>query len=139
MLPLRIMELKQSLAIAYIRTKFKILATISTRKTAEEAFKLFCPPLTKPITEIPQLFKDAEKLSFESNGLKIQGYRWNYPQQNKVLVLHGFSSAACKFERYIANLIDKGYEVLAFDAPAHGNSEGKTVNVVQYSDMIKKP
>ncbi|HTC00582.1 MAG TPA: alpha/beta fold hydrolase [Ferruginibacter sp.] len=132
------MKLKQSLAIAYIRTKFKILATMSKRKAAEEAFTLFCTPLIKPITEIPQLFKEAESLQFESNGLKVQGYRWNHPQQKKVMVLHGFSSAACKFERYIASLIDKGYEVLAFDAPAHGNSEGKTVNVVQYSDMIKK-
>ncbi|HMG81659.1 MAG TPA: alpha/beta fold hydrolase [Ferruginibacter sp.] len=132
------MKLKQSLAIAYIRTKFKILATISKRKAAEEAFTLFCTPLIKPIKEIPQLFKEAESLQFESNGLKVQGYRWNHPQQKKVMVLHGFSSAACKFERYIASLIDKGYEVLAFDAPAHGNSEGKTVNVVQYSDMVKK-
>lgn len=132
------MKLKQSLAIAYIRTKFKILATISKRKAAEEAFTLFCTPLIKPIKEIPQLFKEAESLQFESNGLKVQGYRWNHPQQKKVMVLHGFSSAACKFERYIASFIDKGYEVLAFDAPAHGNSEGKTVNVVQYSDMVKK-
>lgn len=132
------MKLKQSLAIAYIRTKFKILASISKRKAAEEAFTLFCTPLIKPIKEIPQLFKEAESLQFESNGLKVQGYRWNHPQQKKVMVLHGFSSAACKFERYIASLIDKGYEVLAFDAPAHGNSEGKTVNVVQYSDMVKK-
>jgi len=138
MLPLWIMKLKQSLAIAYIRTKFKILATMSKRKAAEEAFTLFCTPLIKPITEIPQLFKEAESLQFESNGLKVQGYRWNHPQKKKAMVLHGFSSAACKFERYIASLIDKGYEVLAFDAPAHGNSEGKTVNVVQYSDMIKK-
>jgi esterase/lipase len=138
MLPLRIMKLKQSLAIAYIRTKFKILATISKRKAAEEAFTLFCTPLIKPIKEIPQLFKEAESLQFESNGLKVQGYRWNHPQQKRVMVLHGFSSAACKFEKYIVSLIDKGYEVLAFDAPAHGNSEGKTVNVVQYSDMVKK-
>jgi len=114
------------------------LASISKRKAAEEAFTLFCTPLIKPIKEIPQLFKEAESLQFESNGLKVQGYRWNHPQQKKVMVLHGFSSAACKFERYIASLIDKGYEVLAFDAPAHGNSEGKTVNVVQYSDMVKK-
>jgi pimeloyl-ACP methyl ester carboxylesterase len=138
MLSLLNMKLKQSLAIAYIRTKFKILATRSKRKAAEEAFTLFCTPLIKPIKEIPQLFKEAESLQFESNGLKVQGYRWNHPKKNKVMVLHGFSSAACKFERYIASLLDKGYEVLAFDAPAHGNSEGKTVNVVQYSDMIKK-
>lgn len=35
-------------------------------------------------------------------------------------------------------LVQKKYEVLAFDAPAHGGSEGKTVNAVEYAAMIKK-
>ena len=35
-------------------------------------------------------------------------------------------------------LENKGYEVLAFDAPAHGDSEGSTVNAIEYSEMIKK-
>jgi pimeloyl-ACP methyl ester carboxylesterase len=34
-------------------------------------------------------------------------------------------------------MIAKGYEVLAFDAPAHGASEGKQINVVIYKDMLE--
>ena len=33
-------------------------------------------------------------------------------------------------------LIKKGYEVLAFDAPAHGESTGKTINAVVYKDLV---
>ena len=34
--------------------------------------------------------------------------------------------------------IKQGYEVLAFDAPAHGQSEGKTSNLLDYMEMIRK-
>jgi pimeloyl-ACP methyl ester carboxylesterase len=33
-------------------------------------------------------------------------------------------------------MMKKGYEVLAFDAPAHGFSTGKTLNAEVYKDMI---
>ncbi|GAC1708796.1 MAG: hypothetical protein NVS9B7_26080 [Flavisolibacter sp.] len=34
--------------------------------------------------------------------------------------------------------MDKGYEVLGFDAPAHGMSDGKSIDVVLYKDFILK-
>jgi pimeloyl-ACP methyl ester carboxylesterase len=34
-------------------------------------------------------------------------------------------------------LVKKGYEVLAFDAPAHGRSSGKRITAVIYRDLIK--
>ena len=87
----------------------------------------------------------AEKLSFTLKlpsgtlkALTIQGYRWNHPAKQRILILHGFGSAAFKFEQYVAGLTRKGYEVLAFDAPAHGSSEGKRTNAVEYSEMIKE-
>jgi pimeloyl-ACP methyl ester carboxylesterase len=130
------MKLKQRLAITYIRTKFKILTVFSKRVTAEQAFRLFCTPLERSIaTQVPQ---NAEAIGFTWNGLQINGYRWNHPQPKKALLLHGFGSAAHKFERYAAPLIAKGYEVLAFDAPAHGSSEGKRINAVEYTDVIKE-
>jgi pimeloyl-ACP methyl ester carboxylesterase len=132
------MQLKQKLAISYIRTKFKVLSLISKRKTAEEAFKLFCTPLVKSANKPRTVFSWAETLSFKMNGLNIQGYRWNKDNPHKVLILHGFGSSANSFHSYIVAMIDKGYQVLAFDAPAHGNSEGRTVNASEYCDMIEK-
>lgn len=130
------MKLKQRLAISYIRTKFKLLSAISKQKAAKEAFKLFCTPLGRSIEKVP--LKNAEPLQFELDGKMIRGYRWNHPGNKKVLILHGFGSAAYKFERYASPLVKKGYEVLAFDAPAHGSSEGKRTHAVEYAAMIRK-
>jgi len=52
------------------------------------------------------------------------------------LILHGFESSVVNFEKYASALINKRYEVLAFDAPAHGRSTGKTINVITYKNMI---
>jgi pimeloyl-ACP methyl ester carboxylesterase len=131
------MKIKQILAIQYIRAKFKVLALVSNRKAAEKAFELFCTPLQKSKKSAPGVFSLAKSLKFTLNGLTIKGYCWNKGQTKKVLILHGFSSSAYNFQAYVLPLVEKGYEVLAFDAPAHGNSGGKTINVVQYREMIE--
>jgi pimeloyl-ACP methyl ester carboxylesterase len=131
------MNLQKKLTFAFIRAKLKLLTLINKRKAAAVAFKLFCTPFnTEPVKESP-VFKNAEKLKFDLEGKKISGFRFNNPKTNKVLILHGFSSNIQKFEKIILPLIDKQFEVLAFDAPAHGNSEGKTINVLEYKAMIK--
>lgn len=130
------MKLVQRLAIGYIRTKFKWMRHFSKRKTAEAAFRLFCTPYIR--TRNKNKLHNAEPLSFQFESVSIRGYRWNHPQPKKALLLHGFNSAAHKFAEYALALSAKGYEVLAFDAPAHGNSGGKMVNALVYSSMIKK-
>lgn len=37
---------------------------------------------------------------------------------------------------FISPLIEKGYEILAFDAPAHGRSEGKRINALDYKNFV---
>ena len=137
------MKLSQRLAIGYIQTKFKVLTIVSKRKTAEKAFELFSTPYLRSKKKKHPV--NAEILSFtlsmpsgKKEKIAIKGYRWNHPQPYKALILHGFGSAAHKFEQYAGPLVKKGYEVLAFDAPAHGDSGGTTTNAVEYSEMIKK-
>lgn len=132
------MKLTKILALNYIRLKFRVLSLISVRKTAMAAFELFCTPLEKSKKQTPPVFKFAEPVYELFNGQKLKGYRWNKGQAKKVLILHGFASAAHKFHRYVLPLIEKGYEVLAFDAPAHGSSAGKTINAIEYREMIQK-
>jgi pimeloyl-ACP methyl ester carboxylesterase len=129
------MKLSQRLAIGYIQTKFKLISAFSKRKAAEKAFVVFGTPFMKSVSKAP--VKNAEKIQFYLNGKKMNGYRWNHASASKALILHGFGSAAHKFEDYALLLIDKGFEVLAFDAPAHGHSEGDTTNAIEYSEMIK--
>jgi esterase/lipase len=131
-----IYKIAREIAISYYRTKFRILSAVSKKKAAEIAFELFCTPQLRYRKPLSKNFAGAEKLHFNIHGETVRGYRWNKGGSKKVLIAHGFNSSVTSFDRYILPLIRKGYEVLAFDAPAHGRSTGKTINAVVYSDMI---
>ena len=131
------MKVQKNLAIGFIRTKLNLLSVVNRRRSGEEAFRLFCTPLSRYKGKEAAVFLAGEKLEFKLGANTIKGYRCNHPQPKKALLLHGFSSTCHKFDKYAVALIAKGYEVLAFDAPAHGFSEGSTVNAVDYSAMIK--
>ncbi len=129
-------KLAQQLAMGYYRTKFRILSALSKKKAAEIALELFSTPQFRYKRPLPRIFEDAGKINFRIHGETVTGYRWNIGGQRRVLIAHGFNSSVARFDRYIRPLVSKGYEVLAFDAPAHGFSSGKTINVVVYKDMI---
>jgi pimeloyl-ACP methyl ester carboxylesterase len=130
------MKLSQRLAISYIRGKFKLLTAISKKKAAEKAFDLFCTPQRRHVKPLPKIFEQAEKVHFRIDGNTVNGWRWNYPAERKALIIHGYESSVINFDSYIRPLIKKGYEVLAFDAPAHGRSDGKKINAPLYKKMI---
>jgi pimeloyl-ACP methyl ester carboxylesterase len=130
------MKITQKIALTYIRSKFRVLAAVSSVKAANSAFTLFCTPYQKSKKTATAIFNSAEKIEFELETFTIRGFRWNSGAAKRVLILHGFSSCVYNFDKYIAIFVKKGYEVLAFDAPAHGRSTGKTVNAVLYKEMI---
>lgn len=132
------MKLSQRLALGYIRTKFKVLSSISKKKAAEKAFELFCTPQQRNKKPLPKIFEQAEELNFKIDNIMVRGWRWNYPAVRKALIIHGFESTVVNFDKYIKPLIVKGYEVLAFDAPAHGRSEGKQINAPLYKRTIQE-
>jgi pimeloyl-ACP methyl ester carboxylesterase len=130
------MRLAQRLVLRYIRTKFKLLSSISKRKAAISAFELFCTPQYRNKKKLPPVFEKAEGLEFPFERSIVRGYRWNKGGEKKVLIMHGFESSAVNFDRYVKPLIRKGYEILAFDAPAHGRSTGKKITAVIYKRMV---
>lgn len=132
------MKFSQQLALSCIRAKFTLWATISKKKAAEKAFVLFCTPQRRNKKALPPIFKEAETLHFKLDGIPITGWRWNKGAERKFLILHGFESSVVNFDRYIRPAIKKGMEVLAFDAPAHGRSGGKTITIPLYRKLIKE-
>lgn len=130
------MKLAQRVAINYLRARFSLLSSISKKKAAQKAFELFCTPQTRNKKKLPPIFKEAEKLKFVFEEIIIAGYRWNHPAEKKLLILHGFESSVINFDHYVRPFIRKGYEVLAFDAPANGRSGGKMISALVYKRFI---
>lgn len=130
------MKLVQKFAVVYIRTRLRLVSYVSVKKAAQIAFDLFCTPQIRVVRKLPALFEKGEPIRLAFGDYTIAGYRWNKGQERKVLLVHGFESTMTNFEHYIGPLIEKGYEVLAFDAPAHGRSSGTMMNALVYRDFI---
>lgn len=132
------MQLAQKVAIGYIRAKLNLIGVVSKKQAAKEALLIFSTPFRKVKKEAPPIFGKSEIIGFRLHKNKLTGYRWNHPSPKKFLILHGFESSAYNFDRYIKPMIKLGYEVVAMDAPAHGKSEGKTINLLDYIDTIEE-
>ena len=135
------MKLKEKLAINYIRAQLNILALVSPKAAAQKAFQLFCTPHKRHGGKSSFTVK-GERLSFKQDGHSIRGHRWlphpaSTPPLKKVLIAHGFESSSRNFDQYIPPLLEKGYEVLAFDAPAHGQSGGKKITLPAYIKSLQ--
>lgn len=133
------MKLSQRLMLKYYKAKIKTIGLVSPEKAATEAFDLFCTPFkTKKTTKIPPIFHHSLPVSVEVNGITVRGFQWKseLSSARKILIVHGFSSYSYKFEQYVVMLRKEGFEVLAFDAPGHGISDGKRINALIYRDAI---
>ncbi|MDN5781551.1 MAG: alpha/beta fold hydrolase, partial [Luteimonas sp.] len=49
-----------------------------------------------------------------------------------VLLAHGWSSHGTRFQAWVARLREAGYAVVAFDQPAHGRSDGRHSNLLEF-------
>lgn len=132
------MKIQKKVLYIFLRYKLILLSILFPKKCGNYAFTLFCTPPEKFKGSKAKIFETAEPLSFLLNNIRINGFRVSASGKNKVLLLHGFCSSIHKFEKLALAFSQSGYEVLAFDAPAHGISEGKTVNALDYCNMIQK-
>jgi pimeloyl-ACP methyl ester carboxylesterase len=62
---------------------------------------------------------------------------WHYGEGPTVVVAHGWNGAATQLFRLIARLVRGGFEVVAFDQPAHGLSGGTHTDVAEMADALR--
>lgn len=118
------------------------LSVVAPRRAGELAFRIFCSPRRNALRDQDRSFLEkAEQLELQAEGLPIRVYRWVSPVQTQdekiVLFLHGWESNSARWRKYVKPIREAGFTVMALDAPAHGNSGGKQVNLPLYSRVIK--
>lgn len=115
---------------------FNLLAFIHPEKLKKDGFVLFCTPFPRILKPHHQAFLiPAMSEVIEVDGDKIQTYRWGTGSK-KILLVHGWASHSFRWKSYIKSLIENDFTVFALDAPAHGNSTGKIMNLVMYEKVL---
>jgi len=79
----------------------------------------------------------GETFVINIQGKKIQCYRWgNSPKT--ILVIHGWAGRATQFRRFVKPFLKSGYQVVGFDGPGHGKSDGKKTNLDEFEMTIQE-
>lgn len=122
----------------WLRTCFSIMEKISPFLSSRIATRLFFTPIKfkTPDNELA-IYNAAKKSIFNFKKYNIQMYEWG-SSKNAVLLVHGWSSRGTQIAHLAKPLIENGYKVYSFDAPAHGKSNGKKTNIIEISELILK-
>lgn len=98
--------------------------------------KLFFTPFKYPYppSEL-ELLRRAKQYNIHFLGNKIAIYEYGIGPT--VIFAHGWSGRGTQFKKFVPDFVKQGYKVVLFDAPGHGNSGGKTVNLIEYGKLLK--
>lgn len=116
---------------------FPILENLLPFVAKSIVVRLFFTPFRfSPREEENRMQSTGKEYSITVNNQKVIIHSWG---KGPVAVLvHGWSGRGMQLRKFINPLLNKGYQVISFDAPGHGKSEGKQSTLIEFSDTIKK-
>lgn len=122
-----------------ITRSMRFLQFFSHRLALRFALKLFFTTLKFkiPEREKPVYNLARRKWNKTDKGVEFEQFEWGEPGNETILLVHGWSGRGTQFFQLIEALLEKGYHVISFDAPAHGNSKLKQTNLLEFTDCIR--
>lgn len=120
-----------------IRLLFSTLGYIFPRPMARLAYRFFSTPRHRARhRSSDELLESARIFEFMYGRQLLKGYEWGYSGRT-VLLVHGWESRGTALRSFVPALLEMGYRVVAFDGPAHGNSDGKRTNLLHFSGAVR--
>ena len=130
-------KIKAYLLAKSIGLYLNLLSYVKPEKASFLAYRFFTEPRTGRLEKhnLPPILKDNFHETLVHGELQFQTYLWP-GNENVILLVHGWESNASRWENLIPHLLKSGSTIVAIDAPAHGLSSGKELNLVMYADII---
>ncbi|MDR7212632.1 alpha/beta hydrolase [Flavobacterium piscis] len=116
----------------------KLCALISRKLVVIYAAKLFTTPIKHKLPK-RELKMDCESIQetieVPSINKNITVYEYG-KSDKKVMLVHGWSGRGTQLFKIADVLLENGYSVVSFDAPAHGKSEGKSTIMSEFIESV---
>lgn len=115
----------------------KLLERFSPKLTARIAFHFISNPKVKKFRSFEKSIEEqAKKSTMQFKKFSIAMYEWGEGDKIAFLV-HGWEGRASNFGAIIPRLVKKGYKVVSFDAPSHGNSTKRKTSFFDIPELIE--
>ena len=123
--------------IGAIRAGFACLNQVSPRSAERFASYLFGKPRRVEIKpESMATMASAHRFDLKVGDKSLAAWSWG--DGPTILLHHGWSGRASHLWRFVQPLIDAGFSVVAYDAPAHGDSHGKTTSLPEMARTLRE-
>ena len=130
------------LRLALAGTSVRAASAVSPRWGASIALPLFAA-VSKPRPvhrdDLPTMLRARRRsiriAGVDRLGVDVVVYEWGAGDRTVVLA-HGWNGRASQFATLVRELVAEGFRVVAFDAPAHGESSGRRTYLVDWIDVL---
>lgn len=127
----------KNLIAKLIGNYYNLISYLSKNQAADKALFLFTKPRNgRKLTELQREFLGTayqEECKFGKH--TVMTYRW-LGKKSTILLVHGWESNSYRWKNMVSELKKKGHNIIALDAPGHGNSGSQFFNAILYSEFI---
>lgn len=118
-------SVKLSAALLRERMLYRLLWRFAPQRAVDRAVtQLLTPPPHRFPEDELRLMEDASLVAVPMVPDRLIAWRWGRTQDPLVILVHGWGGRGTQLKGFIAPLLERGFSVIAFDAPGHGMTGG---------------
>ena len=126
------------LRLILARQGFRVLGVLAPSLAALWAYRVWYSTRRYSESEHDKRWRQQAQLqTLEHEYGRIAVYRWGEADGPVVLCVHGWNGRASQFATMLPSLLKAGYQVIGFDAPGHGKSEGDSTNIFRIGAVLQ--
>ncbi|MGF2686837.1 alpha/beta fold hydrolase [Marinobacter sp. DUT-3] len=127
-----------NVGLSATRLALQLYARVSPQKAGRLVNRMAFRPSRLPMpTRYEHLLDNTDSYTQLQHGSRtIPVYSWG--QGPVILGVHGWAGAGIQFGAWVDPLVEAGYRVVLFDAPAHGRAQGESTNLYEMAEVIAK-
>lgn len=123
------------LQLRLLRAAFRTLGPVFPGIMAVYTCRLWFRTRRSPEPQREQEFRQSsESFTLQHNGNQLAVNRWG--EGPVILLVHGWNGRGAQLGAFVSSLVEQGFQVVAFDTPAHGRSSGTSTNIFEIADAV---
>lgn len=121
-----------------VRVGVGLVNAASADRAGQLAEALFVRPRRHRIPDRERRFdRTAERFTIGTPIGQLAARSWGPEGAPTILLVHGWEGRGTQLGAVIEPLLERGYRVVAFDAPAHGDSPGTAATLLDFATAVE--
>jgi pimeloyl-ACP methyl ester carboxylesterase len=118
-----------------LRALFGLLNRVAPGLAAAWAERLFfTPPPRRRSRRAEAVLGTGRQLALEVGQRRLAAWTWG--EGPLVVLVHGWGGTGGQLAAFVAPLVERGFAVATFDAPAHGRSAGARTSLLEFTAAL---